>query len=222
MPPSSPAAAGHDGGKRPYQSPVRRERAEHTQERVSQAAAGLFADRGYARTSVRDIANAAGVAVETVYASGPKSAVFLRAFELSLRGTLDGTPLLELDPVRAAADARSLAEFLTVITDFVVAANARTVRLWRAFVEAANGDPDVARAYADQMTGMRRQGAEVLAFAVERQLCDPPRAPQVTLDAVWATLHPSQYDLLVRHAGWDHERYQTWLISTVTDLLARG
>ena len=107
-----------------------------------------------------------------------------------------------------------------MIVEFVTAANERNAPLWRAFVEGANSDPDLAQAYTDQMESMRRQGLAVLDFAVKRGLCPAPADQRTTLDGIWATLHPSQYELLVVHAGWDHSRYRSWLISRVTDTVA--
>lgn len=223
-PPSGgpPPGATAGGGKRPYRSALRREQAEHTKIGICLAAAPLFAEHGYARTSVREIAAAAGVAVETIYALGDKPEVFLQAFELSLRGDLRGTPLLELESVAPAADVSTLRDFLRIVTDFVVGSNRRSVRLWAAFVEGANSNARLAEGYADFMTQMRGQGERVLAFAVQRGLCAQPYEPRYTLDVIWATLHPSQYDLLVTHAGWQHERYQAWLITAIESILSRA
>src|SRR3954464_1648792 len=63
---------------------TRRERqARQTQDEILQAARLLFADRGYTRTSVRDIAEAAGVSAQTVYDSiGSKQALVARLNDL--------------------------------------------------------------------------------------------------------------------------------------------
>src|SRR3954465_14092367 len=59
--------------------PRRRElQAEQTRRELVAAARRLFAERGYAATSVKDIAGAAGVSVQTVYDSvGSKGALAL-------------------------------------------------------------------------------------------------------------------------------------------------
>src|SRR5689334_3288248 len=53
--------------KRAYSSAVRREQAAQTRARIVEAAGTLFATHGYARTTIRQIADAADVAVDTVY-----------------------------------------------------------------------------------------------------------------------------------------------------------
>lgn len=205
---------------RPYHSPARQDQARRTRARIAEAAGPLFAAQGYAKTSIRQIARASGVSVETIYAGGDKRSVFLQAFELTLRGNLDGTPLLELDPMEPALNTTDLDAFLRVVIDFVVDANARTVGLWAAFVEAATSDRALAQAYGEQMAAMRNQGRRVLDHAVDKGLCRRPSSPVHTVDAIWATLHPSQYELLVRQAGWSHTQYNDWLLTLVHHALS--
>src|SRR3954464_5690405 len=62
----------------------RRDRqAQLTRNEILDAARRLFAERGYSRTSVRDIAEAAGVSAQTVYDSvGSKQAIVGRLNDL--------------------------------------------------------------------------------------------------------------------------------------------
>ncbi len=58
--------------KRPVRSELtRRDRARATRLRITKAAYALFCERGYSGTTMIDIADAAGVAVQTVYFSLP-------------------------------------------------------------------------------------------------------------------------------------------------------
>src|SRR6187549_1676030 len=68
----------------PDKPPSLRERqAQLTQAEILGAARRLFAERGYSRTSVRDIAVAAGVSAQTVYDSiGSKQALVSRLNDL--------------------------------------------------------------------------------------------------------------------------------------------
>ena len=68
----------------PETPPTLRERqAQLTRDEILAAARRLFAERGYTRTSVRDIAEAAGVSAQTVYDSiGSKQAMVARLNDL--------------------------------------------------------------------------------------------------------------------------------------------
>src|SRR5215211_7359562 len=62
---------------------LRERRAQLTRDEILRAARTLFAERGYARTTVRDIAQAAGVSAQTVYDSvGSKQALVARLNDL--------------------------------------------------------------------------------------------------------------------------------------------
>ncbi|MCQ7029660.1 TetR/AcrR family transcriptional regulator, partial [Escherichia coli] len=92
---------------RRYTSVVRAEQAAATRRAVLQAARDLFAEHGYAGTSISAIAARAGVAVDTVYAAaGRKPALLRELVETSLSGTYHAVPAIERDYVvrmRAAA-----------------------------------------------------------------------------------------------------------------------
>src|SRR5687767_7222736 len=73
--------------RRRYESPVRQEQAAQTRARIVTAAATLFEAQGYARTSIRQIAEEAGVAPDTVYATfGSKPRVLTAVIDERLRG----------------------------------------------------------------------------------------------------------------------------------------
>ena len=83
--------------KRPYRSPLRREQAEATRQRILEAGLRLFAERGYAASSISQIALEAGVSSETIYASvGSK------------RGIIDAL-LAQVDTMRIPDKAREAA-----------------------------------------------------------------------------------------------------------------
>src|SRR4051812_41731360 len=61
----------------------REQQARQTQGEILQAARRLFAERGYTRTTVRDVAESAGVSAQTVYDSiGSKPALVARLNDL--------------------------------------------------------------------------------------------------------------------------------------------
>src|SRR3954467_3006497 len=64
---------------RKYSSSVRDEQAARTRARILDAAAELFVERGYARTTMKDVADAAGVARAPVHAGFGSKARMLPA-----------------------------------------------------------------------------------------------------------------------------------------------
>src|SRR4028118_1019421 len=82
--------------KRRYNSTRRQAQSAETRRQIVEAARGLFAEHGYAGTTMEMLAQAAGVAVETVYAIfGNKRAILVRLVDVSVGG--DEAPVALLD-----------------------------------------------------------------------------------------------------------------------------
>src|SRR3712207_5459765 len=82
------------GKQRRYDSSNRARQARETRRRIVEAAALLFVRDGYSVTSIGAIAEEAGVAVPTVYASLRSKANVLRAVvDLTVRGDDEEAPL---------------------------------------------------------------------------------------------------------------------------------
>src|ERR1700759_5486410 len=81
---SMPRASTH---RRSYDSSRRQAMAEETRLSVIEAATTLFGRRGWAGTGMRDLAQEAGVSVETVYGTaGSKSQLLMRALDVGVVG----------------------------------------------------------------------------------------------------------------------------------------
>src|SRR4051795_11588531 len=109
--------------KRKYDATSRRAGAAVTRERICAAAEELFVAEGYARTSIRAVANAAGVAEATVYLAFPNKSALLDA--VIVRATRDNpseslaaiaaAPAHEVLPRLAASNAALMARAARLI-----------------------------------------------------------------------------------------------------------
>ena len=131
--------------RRRYTAPRRAAQAAATRRSVLDAARQLFTERGYTATGVGDLAAAAGVAVDTVYASVGRKPELMRALmETAISGTDDAVPAEERDYVRrirAASDAR---EKIAIYASAVAVIGERMAPVHRALREAALTDSDCA------------------------------------------------------------------------------
>ncbi|WP_244927675.1 TetR/AcrR family transcriptional regulator [Nocardioides sp. W7] len=132
-------AAGADD----HDGPRQERRKAATRRRILGAADGLFEERGYAETSIEDIAGAADVAVRTIYLHfSSKAAIMLAYFDEWLDAfvaEIVRRPLTEpvVDTVRAALEAMSEAGW----ADRVEGASARAHPLVE---HLHSGSPDIA------------------------------------------------------------------------------
>src|SRR5258706_2639076 len=111
--------------KRTYQSTLRGAQAQSTREAVIAAASRLFTERGYAATSIEEIAAAAGVSRATVFTSvGGKAKLLKTALDVAIVGDDEPIALPERPrskAIRAEPDPRQyLALYAVVVMGYEV------------------------------------------------------------------------------------------------------
>ena len=202
---------------RSYNSPVRREQATRTRQRILDAAADLFTGQGYGATSIRAIAEAAQVAPDTVYAIFGSKARLLTAL-IDIRLAPGGeSSILDRPQVQLLRDERDPRRFLRLFArDY--ATMAERVRPVSEVLRTAKAvDPEMA-AVRDEIEGYRLQYMQtVVGWLAERsKLRMPlPRAAQV----LWALASPDVGRMLCDVQGWTTDEYADWLAQTLTSTL---
>lgn len=200
--------------KRPYQSTLRGAQAQSTREAVIGAAARLFAEKGYAATSIEEIAAAAGVSRATVFTSvGGKAKLLKTALDVAIVG--DDEPIALPDrprskAIRAEPDPR---RYLALYAELVTEIDGRLAAIHEAVRGAAGVDPS-ARALWESHLAQHRQGAaNVIGDLARKGGLRPGLDPEAAADIVWL-LGPGAYHMLVHRRGWSPKRFQAWLTET--------
>lgn len=200
---------------RTYRSELRTQRAAETRQAVVGAATRLFVEKGWAATGMREIASAAGVALETVYAHFSSKPGVLRAVaDAAVVGDDQPVPLagrpefLALGRGRRPARIRATARLLTDI-------QRRTAPIARVLREAAPSDPVI----AEQLHVTRENQRRDVASALELVMGRPPTAAE--RDGIWAIASPEVYLLLVEESGWTQKQYEDWFAATMTRVTSR-
>ena len=195
----------------------RQQMAQQTRGDILRAARRLFAERGYAATSINDIAEEAGVAIQTIYAR---------------LGSKRGMLLALIDLIDEEAGVGPLAEEVTSAGTPLAALRAG-VRLTRSFQErcgdiiealftAAGAEPDLADAVAE---GQRRhrEGARVTIDRIQELEGLRNDVPPDRAQALFAlsTNHEAWREL-IRGYQLDWDPAEDWLVAALSRaLLAR-
>jgi AcrR family transcriptional regulator len=204
--------------KRRYDASTRRQAAARTRAAILDAARQLFGERGYAATPMTAIAERAGVALDTIYASaGRKPELARLLLETAISGTDEAIPAEQRDyvqAIRAAPDARAK---IAIYAAAITAIAPRMALVLAIIQQAAPDEPELATLWAGiadrRAANMRRFVADLAAVAPLR--LDPEQAA----DIVWATNATELYQLLVSERGWTPGQYQDFLIDTWQRLL---
>jgi AcrR family transcriptional regulator len=197
--------------KRPYNSADRKHRAEHTRERILDAARTLIARKGFAEATFESIAAQAGVAVPTVYAAfGSKSgimqalisrATFSEGYEKLVRESNASD-----DPEKrlriAAKIARGIFDSL------------------RSEVEVLRGATAVAPEFIREREQVRyeRQGG-LIQFLDQKRVLPPGINETHARDILWTLTSYDIYRRFVVERNWSSDRYEKWLGDTLVATL---
>jgi AcrR family transcriptional regulator len=184
---------------------LRERRAQLTRDEILGAARRLFAERGYARTSVRDIAKAAGVSAQTVYDSvGSKQALVS-----SLNDLIDAEAGIAA-LARASAESEDPGE--------VAATNARITRsilehcgdIIHALVTGAAAEPELAAVLVE---GQRRhvEGAgRIVALLRGLDALGPIDSDEA--GETLAAITDIRFALVLQESyGWSLDRLEGWM-----------
>ncbi len=206
--------------KRRYNTTRRRAQAEETKRAIVEAARALFIERGYAGTTIEAIAQGAGVAVETVYATfRTKRAVLARVMDVAAVGDEAPVPLLQREAALAVWNTEDQRRQIQMFAGGIREIMERVGPIFQVMRAAAPAEPEIALLLQDYLE-KRRVGMEYFVRAsLDNGVLRPGLSPEDAIDTVWAITSAEVHHLLTVDRGWPPERYETWLAETLEFLL---
>jgi AcrR family transcriptional regulator len=204
------------GTKRTYRSGLRAQQAAQTKQAVVQAAHDLFVANGWAATGMRDVAAAAGVALETVYSHFSSKKGLLRAVGDAAAVGDDAPVPLAQRPEFASMGRGSRAARIRAAARIATAVAVRTTPIAKLLREAAPADPEIAEMLHATRERQRADIATAFELIVGRLPTEAER------DGVWAIVSPEVHLLLVEESGWTPAQYEDWLAVTLEGVLPRA
>lgn len=208
-------------------SPVKRNKqagkARQTRRRITRAAHDLFVEHGYGATTLQDVADQAGVAVQTIYFTfGNKRSVLKEVVDTSIAG--DDQPVATMDRpwFRDAVAAGTASAALRRHVQGTGQVMARAAPIIEVLRTATAIDPEV--------TGLWPQDADmrftVQAAAAKALMAKPGARAQVSAehaaDLLYGLLSPELYLLYVRDRGWTPGQWEHWVYDTLFSQLCDG
>jgi AcrR family transcriptional regulator len=209
------------GGERSYSSPLRAQQAEATRRAVLDAARELFLAQGYGATTLDQIAARAGVSKPTVFSAvGNKQTVLSAVRDVAMAGDDEKLSMVQrplAGQIRQEPDAHRAVELLAGLFTAIDSRYARIDEVLRG--AAHSGEPGL-RELWQTSEEQRLTGARIWAtcLAGKGRFRDGMDVETAT-DVLWLYMAPDQYHRLVHVRGWSDERFQRWLIDSLTRLL---
>lgn len=206
--------------KRAYNSTRRRAQAGQTRQQIAEAALKLFTEHGYAGATIEAIADEAGVAPETIYATfGNKRTVLHHLLDVSVVGDDAPIPLLERPELQAMMREPDQRKQLAMLSYGCAAIMERVTPVFEVMRMAAKTEPEIA-VLLEHFLEERRQNMRNLIRHVEangplREGVDGEQAA----DLLWSLSSAEMLSLLRVDRGWSAERYAEWLVDSLIRLI---
>ena len=212
-------AKGVKTGRR-YDARQRREQARQNRRAILEAAHRLFLDRGYAGTTIPDVAEASGLSVETVYkAFGNKPGLLKAAVDIAIVGDDAPVPMLERDLVQRIEAEPDAHKKLSMYGEHLAQSAPRHVPLQLLTRSAAASDKGAAEAW-DAMQAERLFGmTEFARHLHESKALRSGVSLEEARDIIWTLQSAEMYDLLVIQRGWAPESYGRWVAEAMASAL---
>jgi AcrR family transcriptional regulator len=203
---------------RKYRSAVRDEQAARTRARILDAAGALFLDRGYARTTMQDVADRAGVARDTVHAVfGGKARVLTALIDQRLVPDGSVTNVTQTPAAQAVRDEPDPRRQIELFAEWIAGISTHLRPVFEILRTASAVEPEMADVFAE-MDRFRMKNMQMYArwFAVRGPLrVSTKKAGEIT----WALTSPDVARMLCDELGWTQTQHARWLADTLARTL---
>ncbi len=193
----------------------RQRQAEATKREVARVARALFAEHGYAGTTISTISEEADIPVQTIYSAfGSKAKILEKITELWMsEAETTSRAAAYLEEPDPAQQLRMLAE----LNRRQMRAGSDVVAIYQ---EAAASDAQMAETLRHVLAAREREIRKLIDVLAPR--LRPDLTVDSALDLTLALTLPELFHLLVVERGWSHRRYETWLADTLIGQLLRA
>ena len=196
---------------RRYRSVLRAEQASRTRQRVLDAAARLFLERGYAGTPVAAVAEAAGVSAETIYATFDGKRGLLAGV---IDAAIIGPEVVTVAEQQAAWDAvarhPSARARLRAYVARCCAVLARTSPIHHMIRRAADGEPFAVELRARLLQERLASNAKRLHDYVGGELREGLTLRRAA-ERYCALTSPEMHHLVTADLGWSLRAHEEWV-----------
>jgi AcrR family transcriptional regulator len=203
--------------RRPYDSSRRRETARRNRLAVLEAGRELLLRDGYQATTIRAVAERAGLSPDTVYKSfGNKQKLVKAVYDVALAGDDERVPIGQRPAVRRVFAETDPARKIELYAAFVADLMERVGGLLAVLAEA---DPELAEVRQETEDERHVGVGAFIAHLDEQGALGSALPRELVVDSCWALTSPQFYSQLRHSRSWSREQYQLWLATMLAATL---
>ncbi|WP_285486425.1 TetR/AcrR family transcriptional regulator [Amycolatopsis taiwanensis] len=198
----------------------RAEKARQTRRRILEVARELFLERGYAGTALQDIADRAGVAVQTIYFTfGNKRTVLKELGDITVAGDDEPVGTMQRPWFHAALATATADEQLRALAHGAREVLDRIAPIAKVLRTAAIMEPEVGELWGKESDPRFTVYATAARALVGKPDIRASISAERAADLMFAMLSPEMYLLLVCDRGWTPDQWEQWACDTLRSQL---
>jgi AcrR family transcriptional regulator len=206
--------------RRGYVSALRTEQALATRARIIAAARNRFEKRGYAATTIAEIARTANVSPESVYATfSSKRELLVEIIEVAISGADEAVPMLQRGWVETMCRLPRAAERLRYWIDHTCETLERTGPVHTLIRDAVSSEPTLAELRHQQQDFRLHMQTQLMGLIPEAGDAKFRESVAKSAQTFWVLASPELHHLLRVDRGWSKSRYRNWLTDALETLL---
>ena len=194
-----------------------------TERRIVESASSLFVERGYAATTLADVADHADIAPRTLYLHfATKAQLLLRCIALAIAGDAQPVALADRPAMVEAMAAPTFDERVRLMAALTASLMERTGPLLDVAFQAASSEPAIAAAASAGRAETRRTLREFWRRMHDDRLLPPSTDLEWLTETATLVAHAETFLLIGHTTGWDSDTYREWLVTTWHRLAVAG
>ncbi|GAA2122481.1 TetR/AcrR family transcriptional regulator [Glycomyces algeriensis] len=201
----------------------RAEKARLTRRKILAAAERLFIEHGYGATTVQDVADAAGVAVQTIYFSfGNKRTLMKELVDVAIAGDDEPVPTMQRQWFLDALAAPTATELLAGFTAGSADIQARLAPVLKIAETAAATDPELAEIWRSDTDPRYTVCTEAATALLTKPDAAQGIEPAHAADVLYGLTSPELYLVMVKSRHWTTDQWSRWTLETLRAQLCRS
>src|SRR4051794_26739622 len=192
------------------------QRATDTRRRILAAAHDLFLANGYGATNLQEVADRAGVAIQTIYfVFGNKRKLLKELVDATIAGDDEPIATMNRPWFREAIASETADALLRAHVQGTSEILHRVAAITDMVTTAAASDAEIAQLWPDGEHPRLRVHMAAAEALVEKPGARPDITAETAADILFALLSPDLYLLFVRERGWPSQRWKQWTYDTL-------
>ncbi|MEV0074433.1 helix-turn-helix domain-containing protein [Amycolatopsis sp. NPDC050768] len=199
---------------------TRARKARETRMRMLDAARDLFLERGYGATALQEVADRAGVAVQTIYFTfGTKRVLLKELADVAIAGDQEPVATMDRPWFCDALAAETAADQLRLHVRGTRGILDRVAPILEMLRAAALADPQIAALWDGEADPRFTVHAAAARSLVTKPGIRAGSDAGYVADVLFGLLSPELYLVLVRDRGWSPESWERWAFDTLSGQL---